>query len=162
MPTEHTQRELQIKHLSEGARLLTLGMREWTRALHDAECGGCAVRELYLTHGFEAAAPVANEIMCYTASVATKALQIWPDPFCDVGGDELRIVNIARAVEYDDPESAYELCGDLFPGSLATTFLRIMRAFTYVAGQHGLSMNGKHGLSLVADNTPKRSQSARA
>ncbi|MEO0346674.1 MAG: hypothetical protein AAF229_10485 [Pseudomonadota bacterium] len=158
MPTDHAQCDLQIKHLSEGARLLTLGMREWTRALHDGECGGCAVRELYQMHGFEAAAPIANEIMCYVASVATEVLQIWSEPFCDVGGDELRIVNIARAVEFDDPESAYELCGDLFPGSLATTFLRIMRAFTHVAGQHGLSMNGRHGLSLVADNTLPRSR----
>ncbi|MEL6199520.1 MAG: hypothetical protein AAFR09_04850 [Pseudomonadota bacterium] len=158
MPTEQTLRELQIKHLAEGARLLTLGMREWTRAIHAGECGGCAVRELYLAHGFEAAAPVTNEIMCYMASVATERLQIWSEPFCDVGGDELRIVNIARAVEYDDPESAYELCGDLFPGSLATTLLRIMRAFTHVAGHHGLSLNGRQGLSLVADNTLSRSQ----
>ncbi|MEL7296448.1 MAG: hypothetical protein AAGJ86_02235 [Pseudomonadota bacterium] len=138
-----------VELLSDGARLLTESMREWARSVREQECSCGALRELYGYYGVEAALPIGNELMCYVSVATQQRLALHGQNVETLADDEWLMIRIVRAVERDDPETAYRLCADHFPGSLATTLFRVMGAFVSVAVKHGLSFCGTRRPTLV-------------
>ncbi|MEM7612002.1 MAG: hypothetical protein AAF270_10005 [Pseudomonadota bacterium] len=136
--------------LSEGAQLFVLSARHWAFSLSDKHCAGCLLRPIYESYGLPTALPIMNELMCFVSLACRRQLAI-SHPTCPVvTPDEMELLDVMRALQRNDPHSAYAAATGIFEGSLATTFFRIGRAYIAQLTENGLSVTGVRYLSEVA------------
>lgn len=143
---------MRVQHLSAGAQLLLISVRQWTLSFQGKECACCVLRPLYRHHRAEPALPVINELMCFASTTGMRQLAIRTPDDDLTTADEMQLTRMFRAVEQGDAELGYRLAEDLFPGSLATTFFRIARAYIDFLSPVGLSFNDSRRLHLVVSN----------
>ncbi|MEL7312005.1 MAG: hypothetical protein AAFN07_10870 [Pseudomonadota bacterium] len=143
--TEHGK----FEHLADGAQLMLTSIRQWIASYHLEECGCCALRPQYKAYDIEGALPVLNEMMCFLSLAVVKELVIFSPVDEDVSEDEAAILRMIKAVEANQPHSAYEHAGGYFPPPVATTFFRICRCMVDHYSNGGLVFAGSTKLRLV-------------
>lgn len=142
-------KHIELPSLSIGGQLFVWGMRRWQYAVNNRICMSASLRPTFEKAGFAGGCELLDEMMCHLSIAAFRSVVIKCQCQKSLSTDEIILLQVMRALQRKDVESARTEVSQMIGGRFSQTFLRISQVYIDAQWNTNLSLNGASYLTIV-------------